>query len=219
MNIEEIKSLLNSLIGIPFANIFTPSEMAYIIKSKGRGTSIIELFLSRNYQQIPYNSELFNFDISIIKCNKLGHPLETIAICQISSIIDYWLCSEDFYSSNIFINLKNRLFIPICKEGSPYEWYILPLIHLNYNNSNCHKIFSQFELDYMNISHQLNDFIQHSNDRMIHTCNGMFIQIRSKDSVPYSPLYSTVYNRYISNKNHAAFLKKDFFKVMQNMFF
>lgn len=219
MDIEQIKTLLNPLIGIPFANIFTPSEMAYIIKSKGRGTSIIELLLSRNYQQITYNNELFNFDISIIKCNNLGHILETIPICQISSIIDYWLYSQDFYSSNLFINLRNRLFIPICKEGSPYEWYMFPLIHLNYNNSNCYKIFSQFELDYINIRNQLNDFIHNSNDGMIQTCNGRFIQIRSKDSIPYSPLYSTVYNRYISNKNHAVYLKKEFFIVMQSIFY
>ena len=35
----------------------------------------------------------------------------------------------------------------------------------------------------------------------LHTVSGKFIQIRTKDSKPYTPIYSNVYGREISDKN------------------
>ena len=52
--------------------------------------------------------------------------------------------------------------------------------------------------------------IETSPDRRIHTSNGQHIQVRSKDSMPYHPIYSGVYGRYVSNKNHAFYFRKEF---------
>jgi DNA mismatch repair protein MutH len=38
------------------------------------------------------------------------------------------------------------------------------------------------------------------------------VQVRSKDSKPYHPIYSNHYGRYISNKNHALYFMKSFMK-------
>ena len=40
--------------------------------------------------------------------------------------------------------------------------------------------------------------------------NGNHIQVRSKDSKPYHPIYSTTYRRNVSDKNHAFYFQKQF---------
>ena len=59
-----------------------------------------------------------------------------------------------------------------------------------------------------NICKQLRYHIENSHDGFIHTSNGEHIQIRSKDSQPYHPIYSSTYGRYVSNKNHAFYFQK-----------
>ena len=54
------------------------------------------------------------------------------------------------------------------------------------------------------------EHIETSKDGLIHTSNGTHIQIRSKDSKPYHPIYSHKYGRYVSNKNHAFYFQKQF---------
>lgn len=49
-----------------------------------------------------------------------------------------------------------------------------------------------------------------SKDKQLHTSSGKYIQIRTKDSKPYHPIYSKEYNSYISKKNFAFYFKKDF---------
>jgi DNA mismatch repair protein MutH len=74
------------------------------------------------------------------------------------------------------------------------------------------------ELDYYSICKQLVENINNSNDKFIHTANGKYIQIRSKDSKPYHPIYSSVFKRNISNKNHAFYFKKEFMEYVKSKY-
>lgn len=47
-------------------------------------------------------------------------------------------------------------------------------------------------------------------DGFVHTSNGKHIQVRSKDSMPYHPIYSNIYGREVSDKNHAFYFQKQF---------
>ena len=71
--------------------------------------------------------------------------------------------------------------------------------------------------DYYSICSQLKHHIETSHDGFIHTSNGTHIQVRSKDSMPYHPIYSQIYQRNVSNKNHAFYFQKKFVYDIRRM--
>ena len=75
----------------------------------------------------------------------------------------------------------------------------------------------QLEADYYDICDILNDQLCLSNTATLHTANGKFIQIRTKDSKPYHPIYSNTYDRIISDKNRAFYFKKEFMKYISSL--
>ena len=75
----------------------------------------------------------------------------------------------------------------------------------------------KLEKDYYEICNKLRWNIENSDDGYIHTSNGDLIQVRSKDTKPYRPIFSNTYNRNISNKNHAFYFKKEFMIHCQNL--
>lgn len=63
------------------------------------------------------------------------------------------------------------------------------------------------KFDYIDICDILNDQLCLSPDAMLHTANGKYIQIRTKDSIPYHAIYSRKYDRIVSDKNRAFYFK------------
>ena len=56
----------------------------------------------------------------------------------------------------------------------------------------------------------------------IKTTSGKYLQIRTKDSKDkntkeYHPIYSKIKNKYVSNKNYAFYLKKNFIKDIRSI--
>ena len=129
-------------------------------------------------------------------------------------MLDELLRGLKFEESKLCKKICNLLYVPISKDGSPSEWFILDVIHINFNEDKHRNVLKQLEKDYYSICEQLKNHIENSKDGFIHTSNGEFIQIRSKDSQPYKPIYSEVYQREVSNKNHAFYFKKEFMKYL-----
>lgn len=86
----------------------------------------------------------------------------------------------------------------------------LPSIHIDLNQPQYKQLFNIWSKDYDSICQQLIDHIEKSSDGFIHTSNGSHIQVCSKDSKPYHPIYSEIYKRNVSNKNHAFYFQKQF---------
>ena len=63
----------------------------------------------------------------------------------------------------------------------------------------------------------MNNQLSASKSTMLHTVNGRFIQIRTKDSKPYTPIYSQKYGRIISDKNRAFYFKKEFMYYIKEL--
>ena len=57
--------------------------------------------------------------------------------------------------------------------------------------------------------------IEVGGDGLLHTANGKYLQIRTKDSAPYSPIFSNIYGREISSKNFAFYFQKSFVHELQ----
>ena len=107
--------------------------------------------------------------------------------------------------------------MPVCKVGNPIEWMFLDAIHIDLSDSRYSSLLEIWEDDYYSICKQLKNHIETSPDGYIHTSNGTHIQIRSKDSKPYHPIYSHTYGRYVSNKNHAFYFQKQFVYDIRKM--
>lgn len=210
MLLEEAKIRLGPLINVKLKHLVDTSQMENIIIAKGRMGQILEILLG-----IDNSSRTLDFidgELKTNKCDRYGNPLETMYITQISSIIDELILKKDFYETRLFKKVSNLLYVPVCKEGNPEDWFFLPYVHVNLENDRFYELKMQLEEDYYEICDTLRFHIEESNDGYIHTSNGKFIQIRSKDSKPYNPIYSMIYKRYISNKNHAFYFKKDFMR-------
>lgn len=167
-------------------------------------------------------SSLTDFSDGELKTNKSdvsGKPLETMFISQISSSFDELVNDElTFENSWLYQKIRNMLYVPICKIGdNPDNWFIHSAYHICLDHNPI--VYQQLENDFLVIRTLLNQHIQQSSDGFIHTSNGEFIQIRSKDSKrsdgTYNPIFSTTYNRYVSDKNHAFYFKKEFMKAIQ----
>lgn len=206
--------IINSIVGIEFHQIFTEEELSNVIIPKGRTGQLLEVLIG--LKNTSARLDFTDGELKTNKVNRLGKPLETMFITQISTHIDEILDRKNFYDTYLYEKIRNLLYVPICKEGDPRNWMVLPPVHVELTSPKFIDICRQIEEDYYDIVEQLHNHIQNSDDGFIHTSNGEFIQIRSKDLKPYSPIYSNNYGRYISNKNHAFYFKKAFMTVIQN---
>lgn len=174
------------------------------------------------YLNLPLDSKLQDFEDGELKTNKTdknGKSKETIFITQISQIIDELVDEEPkiFIKSNLFKKINNLLFIGICKDNADFnKWFFTNCYHINSIKDS--EIYSQLETDYYSICSQLVKSIKNSKDKFIHTANGKFIQVRSKDSKPYHPIYSKIFKKNISNKNHAFYFKKEFMEYVKSKY-
>ena len=111
------------------------------------------------------------------------------------------------------------LYLPVCKNSKePNDWYFLPAYHINCKEN--HDLFQQFHDDFETIKAKILHDLENSSDKFIHTSNGKYIQIRSKDAKrangQYNPIFCTTLDRHVSNKNHAFYFKKEFMLDIQN---
>jgi len=208
MKLHEAERKLNEIANIKFKDLFTAGELQTIIVNKGKTGQLLELALGMQLSNT--NRDFEDGELKTNKCDETGKPKETIFITQVSSMIDDLLQNIPFEETSLFEKIDNILYVPVCKVGEPAEWSFLESIHVDLNEERFFSLREQLHNDYDIICQLLNHHIETSDDGFIHTSNGKFMQIRSKDSKPYHPIYSNVYGREVSNKNHAFYFKKQF---------
>ena len=208
MKLHEAERKLNEIANIKFKDLFTAEELQTIIVNKGKTGQLLELALGMQLSNT--NRDFEDGELKTNKCDDTRNPKETIFITQVSSMIDDLLQNKPFEETSLFEKIDNILYVPVCKFGVPAEWMFLESIHVDLNEERFFSLREQLHKDYDTICQLLNHHIENSEDGFIHTSNGKFMQIRSKDSKPYHPIYSNVYGREVSNKNHAFYFKKEF---------
>lgn len=214
MKLYDAKELIDDLAGIPFKEYLEPSvfEDTMLKLNKGRTGQLLELTIGLNLSNTTLDFE--DGELKTNKCNRNGNPLETMFITQTASIIDELLSCKDFYQSKLYKKLQHLLYVPISKDGPQSEWMFLPSIEVDLNKPMYHELCKQLEADYYSICNQFNEMLMTSPTSTLHTASGEFIQIRTKDSKPYHPIYSEIYDRVISDKNRAFYFKKEFMKYI-----
>lgn len=219
MKLQEACDKLNRLVGIKFSSLFKTEDMHEIIVNKGKAGQLLELALGMNLSNATLDFE--DGELKTNKCDKNGKPYETVFITQISGMIDELIAKKEFEQTKLYKKINNILYVPVCKDGDPKDWMFLPSIHVDLNNPKFSTLKDIWHDDYLSICGQLKQHIEHSSDGFIHTSNGSQIQIRSKDardsSGNYHPIYSNTYKRYVSNKNHAFYFKKEFVQYINKI--
>lgn len=208
MKLKEAQEKIISICNIPFSELFDESDFPMIIKNKGKTGQLLEMALGKKLDSA--NLDFEDGELKSNKCDANGKPLETVFITQIASVIDELIEEKPFEDTHIYEKIHNMLYVPVCKEGDPHNWMFLDAIHIDLNNPSFSSLLKIWEEDYYSICRQLKNHIETSADGFIHTSNGTHIQVRSKDSKPYHPIYSNVYGREVSNKNHAFYFQKVF---------
>lgn len=219
MRLEEACRRFNELAGIRFGDLFSPADMNMIIINKGKTGQLLELSLGMHLSST--NLDFDDGELKTNKCDAAGNPRETVFITQISSVIDELIQERPFERTHLYEKISNILYVPVCKDGRPEDWMFLPSIHIDLSLRKFAPLRDIWRDDYYSICEQLRYHIENSPDGFIHTSNGTHIQVRSKDardaSGNYHPIYSRVYGRYVSNKNHAFYFQKQFVYDIRRM--
>lgn len=208
MKLNDAKLKINKLANIPFKEYLNSELFKNIVINKGKTGQILELTIGLQLSNTTLDFE--DGELKTNKCNRSGKPLETMFITQTASIIDELLDCQPFYESKLFTKLQHLLYVPISKDGDPENWMYLPCVEVNLSLAKYAFLAKKLEADYYSICNQMNNQLSSSNKASLHTVSGDFIQIRTKDSKPYTPIYSKKYNRIISDKNRAFYFKKEF---------
>ena len=210
MKLEEANQALTHLVNIPFGQLFSQKNLSELRRNKGKAGQLLELALGLHLSNT--NLDFEDGELKSNKCDKLGDPLETIFITQVSNMVDELFHNIPFEKTHLFEKIRNILYVPVCKEGNPEEWFFLPSIHVDTQTDRFAPLLNIWQNDYETICKKLKNDVEHGSDHCIHTANGEQLQIRSKDSKNksglYNPIFSTTYGRYVSNKNYAFYFQR-----------
>ena len=212
MLLKDADAKIGRLVGIPFGELFSKEDISTIIRNKGKAGQLLELALGKKLD--CGNMDFQDGELKSNKCDANGKPLETVFITQISRCIDELIAEKPFEETHLYEKLNNILYVPVCKVGDPVGWKFLDSIDIDLTKPQFSSFLSLWREDYFSICKQLKEHIETSKDGFIHTSNGTHIQVRSKDARDskgnYHPIFSHFYGRYVSNKNHAFYFRKQF---------
>lgn len=209
MKLKEAAPLLEQACGKTFRELFAghPEDLR---TNKGHVGQLLCKYIG-----LKLNSDLCDFEDGELKSNKANpdsSPAETMFITQINSQIDTLVCEKPvkFEDSDLYKKIRNLVYLPVVKQSeNTADWYFTRCVYIESPPGS--KLFDKLRSDYELICLGLKHHIQSSGDGFIHTTSGTnYIQVRSKDSKPYHPIFSRTFNRYVSNKNHAFYFMKAF---------
>ncbi|MCX4326734.1 MAG: MutH/Sau3AI family endonuclease [Lachnospiraceae bacterium] len=214
MKLIEAQTRIEKIAHIPFKDYLSARQIedAMMKTNKGKTGQLLELTIGLNLSNTTLDFE--DGELKTNKCDHNGKPLETMFITQIASIIDSLLSKQKFQNTKLYEKFQRLLYVPISKDGTPAEWMYLSPIMVDLSLPKYGTLAKQLETDYYNICGQLNRQLSESSNATLHTASGEFIQIRTKDSKPYHPIFSNIYGRKISDKNRAFYFKKEFMKYI-----
>jgi DNA mismatch repair protein MutH len=178
--------------------------------NKGGPGQMVELMLGmeNSSRHIDFiDGELKSSGMKIDDDDKII-PRETLAVTNISSRIDTMLSVPSFRNSFLHEKIKNTLLVPVIQpeKADRASWYLGTPHHVRVVPGSA--AFLALEKDFRLICKKLLDEIRAGG--RVRTTSGHYLQIRTKDSKPYHPIYSDKFSRYVSEKNYAFYLQKPF---------
>lgn len=209
MKINEGYSIISRIPAKPFGELFTPVQMKDIRKNKGKTGQLLETAILH----LGLSNRHLDFEDGELKSNKVkadGSPEQTMFICQISKIFDTLMEEQlDPRSTDIYDKIRHMIYVAVDKSSKDEaNWKIHHCKLVRETDARYKDFYNQCATDILTIFRQVKNNLKDSN-KMLHTTNGKYLQIRSKDSQPYHPIFSNTFSRYISDKNFAIYMTKE----------
>ena len=202
MKVAEALPKISVLCGKLVSTIVTelPSDLT---TNKGNVGQILERYLG-----LRGGSAHTDFEDGELKTKSSKE--RTFAITQIANDIDNLLAPNPvaFERSKLYAKIRNLVIVEVIKSGTEPAWRVGHGFHVVAAPAS--QVFAQLKKDYETICAGLRRHVNATPGAFIHTTNGEFIQVRSKDSEPYHPIKSTLFRRAVSDKNHAFYFLPKF---------
>jgi len=209
MDIETGWRQILPYVGLRFSDFIPPEDMVMMLRNKGRAGQLMEKAIG-----LQQSTSLLDFedgDLKTFKSREDAYPLETMAIHQFGDEVDDLVKRVPFRETPLHRKTARMIVLAICKvPKSPQDWFITNATMIDARPETTW--FKRFQLSYSQV---LDAFHAHlSKDGRFHTSNGDYIQIRTKDSKPYHPVFSRILNKELCNKRIAFYFRKSFMKEL-----
>lgn len=207
MSLAEALPLLQAACNRRFGELFVnhPEDLR---TNKGHAGQLLLRYLG-----LCLDSAVCDFSDGELKTNQAnpdGTPDQTMWICQINSMFDTLVSvpPTPFEKSYLHQKIRNLLYLPVVKQSkSAADWYFQRVVHIQSPPGSA--LFDIFKKDYETICAGIRAHLANG-DKMLHTTNGKYLQIRTKDSGSYTPIYSSEYGRLVSDKNFGFYFQRQF---------
>jgi len=215
LTVAEVMPALEKVAGKRFGEFMSPARMA-VLKSggninKGMVGQVLEQVLGIGNSSRTL--DLIDGELKTHKSTPTGIPMETVAVTMVSTIIDDLFDHRPFPETRVYKKLNRTIFVPAYRDRSaaPEDWMFLRPVFVDLDDPSWAVIQEQLHMNYDTICRHTKSCFS-SGDRMLHgtPAPGHILQIRTKDSAPYSPIYSARAGRCVSDKNYAFYLTKTF---------
>ena len=217
MKINEGYSIISRIPAKTFGELFTPIQMKDIRKNKGKTGQLLETAILH----LGLSSKHLDFEDGELKSNKVkadGSPDETMFICQISKMFDT-LMEEQFdpRTTDIYDKIRHMIYVAVDKSSKDEtNWKIHHCKLVHETDTRYQNFYNQCAADILTIFRQVRDNLKDPS-KMLHTTNGKYLQIRTKDSQPYHPIFSNTFSRYVSDKNFAIYMTKEGIRALNGV--
>lgn len=212
LRLAEAEQALQDLIDVPFGDLLPAKALAKVRVDKGLIGKLIERQLG-----LDQSTALLDFPDGELKsymCHENGLPKATIAVTQISSFIDDIIALRPLDESPLWRKLRRTLYVAVRRHGGPIRWRITRVQFVDLEDQRYRHIVDQLSEDYTRISQAVRRRTAVARGN-IGTTSGRILQIRTKDSVPYCPIFSQSRGRCVSTKNFAFYLLPEFLAMAQ----
>ena len=217
MKINEGYSIISRIPAKSFKELFTTAQLVDIKKNKGKTGQLLETAILH----LGLSNRHLDFEDGELKSNKVkadGSPAETMFICQISKMFDSLMAEElNPYATDIYDKIKHMIYVAVDKSSKDEtSWKIHHCKLVSETNIHYKDFYNQCAEDILTIFKQVKNNLKDPN-KMLHTTNGKYLQIRTKDSQPYHPIFSNTFSRYISDKNFAIYMTKEGIRALNGV--
>jgi DNA mismatch repair protein MutH len=215
LTVSEVLPALESIAGKRFGEFMPPGRLAALRGggniNKGMVGQVLEQVLGVGNSSRTL--DLADGELKTHKSTPAGVPMETVAVTMVSTIIDELFDHRPFDQTRVYKKLNRTIFVPAYRDRSanPEDWMFLRPVFVDLDDPAWFVVKERLHRDYDSICLHTQTCFS-AGDKMLHgtPAPNRVLQIRTKDSAPYSPIYSARAGRYVSNKNYAFYLTKGF---------
>lgn len=200
--LAEVEARYLALAGRRFADVLDASTLRTFQTDKGGSGRALEQLLG--VPSGPRRRDLADGELKTFRCDADGFPLETVAITQISSI-DGLLDLPPFAATAAYTKLRRVFFVGVWRPSrDPSSWRVP--IAFRFEARAGSEWYERLDASYRVVLRKL--LTRLAAGHGFATVSGPLLQMRVRDSRPYTPVFSERLGREVSNKRLGFYLTR-----------